>query len=93
MTLTIDIGNSSQAWRETEPEVCSITAVEGGICARWKAAGAGRNSDVTGESRGVSEGVEGLPLECAVRYCQVNATQPLSLNISVVIRFFLVQQQ
>lgn len=67
MTLTVDIGNSSQAQRETEPRVCS--AVEGGICARWRAARAGRNSDVTGESRGVSEGVEGLPLECAVRYC------------------------
>lgn len=55
--------------------------MEGGIGARWKAARAGRNFDVTGESGGVSEGVEGLPLECAVRCCQVNATQTRSLCI------------
>lgn len=41
--------------------------------------GAGRNSDVTGESGGVAEGAEGLPLECAARCCQVDATQALPL--------------
>lgn len=70
--------NSSIAQRETEPKVCSIIAEEGGIYAQRKAARAGRNSDVTGESRGVSEGVEGLPLECVRHYCQVNAIQALS---------------
>ena len=67
MALTVDIGNSSQARRETEPKVCSIIAEEGGVCARWKAARAGRNSDVMGETGGGSEGAEGLPLECAGR--------------------------
>lgn len=53
------------------------------ICAWWEAVKAGRNSDVTGETGGVSEGVEGLPLECAVHYCQVNATQMLSLSLCI----------
>lgn len=82
-TLTVDIGNSSQARRETEPKGCSIIAEDGGIWARCKAVKAGRNSDVTGETGGVSEGVEGLPLECAVHYCQVNATQMLSLSLCI----------
>ena len=82
MTLTVDIGNSSQARRETEPKVCSIIAEEGGICARGKAVRAGRNSDVMWESGGgVSEGVEGLPLECGAHCCQVSATQALSLSL------------
>ncbi len=81
MTLAADIENSSQARREVEPKLCSIIAVEGGICSRWKAARAGRNSDVTGESGGVSEGVEALPLECIV-HCQVNATH-LSKYLSI----------
>lgn len=72
MALTVDIGNSSQAH---EPIFSPIIAEEGGICARWKAARAARNSDVMGETGGVSEGVEGLPLECAVCFCQVNAIQ------------------
>lgn len=44
-----------------------------------KLQGEGRNFDVTAESGGVSEGVQGLPLECAVRYCQVSATPALPL--------------
>lgn len=73
MALTVDIGNSSSARRETEPKVASIIAEEGDICTGWKAARAGRNPDVTEEIGGVSEKVEGVSPECAARYCQVNA--------------------
>lgn len=85
-TLTIDIGNSSQARRERVPKVCFVLVEKGGICAGWKAVRAGRNSDVMGESRGVSVGVECLPLECAVCYCQASITQLfLFLYLSVTL--------
>lgn len=52
-----------------------------------------RNSVVMGESAGVSEGVEeGLPLECAGRCCQVNATLSLSVCIYLFVVFFVQQQ-
>lgn len=53
MTLTVDIMNSSQAWRESEPKVCSIITEEGGICVMGKAARAERNSDGDVGVRGV----------------------------------------
>lgn len=55
------------------------------MCALSKAARAGNKSDVMGESGGVSEGVAGLPLQCARLYCQVSATQTLSLSVFIYI--------
>lgn len=78
MTLTIDVGKFFPGMKRNGAK-SFIIAMEGGIGAWWKAARAGRNFDVTAESGGVSEGVQGLPLECAVRYCQVNATPALPL--------------
>lgn len=67
MTLTVNIGNSSQAWIERAKSLF-IFAVEGGICARWKAVSAGRNSDVTGSPGQFQWEWRVLPLECAVCY-------------------------
>lgn len=78
MTLTINVGKFFPGMKRNRAK-SFIIAVEGGIGAWWKAAEAGRNFDVTAESGGVSEGMQGLPLECAVRCCQVNATPPLPL--------------
>lgn len=49
------------------------------MCALWKAARAGRNSDVTGESGGVSEVVVGLSLQCAKQPNITAKSMPLKL--------------